>query len=204
MSKKEFNLKIKTIKIYPPLVILPLICFLVFFCTTFKITTKEQTPITVGNVLAASDEVYEKVYVSRVIDGDTVELSDKRVVRIIGINAPEDTKSKERLGDVATNFAKETLEKKYVFIEKNVSETDKYDRLLRTIWLEKPSDENKTNISFIKEQNYAGLILTKGLAKTMTIEPDNFLQKEYTQIAKESQNKKVGIWAFNSITKGDF
>src|SRR5690606_8670639 len=78
--------------------------------------------------------------VSRVIDGDTVELSDGRKVRLIGVNTPESTTRTERFGKEASAYTTSKLEGQKVYLQKDVSETDRYGRLLRLVWLDVPTD----------------------------------------------------------------
>ena len=79
--------------------------------------------------------------VIRVIDGDTIEVAiDDRTftVRYIGVDTPETVhpeKPVEWMGPEASAVNKELVEGKTVYLEKDVSETDKYDRLLRYIFL---------------------------------------------------------------------
>lgn len=198
----------KTIKIeytiYKPLIILPILCLLFIVLTNKTFRGNEFDNVNITKVLVASDSQYEKVLIKRVIDGDTFETSDKRIIRVVGANAPEDTTTKERFGEVATLFAKETLEGKYVYLEKDISETDKYDRLLRHIWLTKPNENERNNYDFIRENSYAGKLLNLGYAKPMSIEPDISLKEIYTLIAQNAKENNLGLWAVNSTTKGDF
>lgn len=209
MFKK--GIKIHTIKIHKPSLIAGVLSILFFFFFNFDFNFKvknnsNSNSINIKEVFAQnSDSVYEKVFVSRIIDGDTIELKDKRVIRIIGINAPEDTKIKEAFGDYATEYAKEILEKKYVYLQKDSSDLDKYNRLLRTIWLTKPSEQDDIkNIQFLKDNNFAAKLLEKGYAKPMSIEPNINLKELYTTIAIESQENKKGIWGITKQTRGDF
>lgn len=77
-------------------------------------------------------------YVIRVIDGDTFELYSKDKVRLICIDAPE-------LGNSGSYKAKEFLESlvldKEVRLEKDISESDKYGRLLRYVWVNNSFNE---------------------------------------------------------------
>jgi micrococcal nuclease len=84
--------------------------------------------------------------ISRVVDGDTVELSDGNKVRLIGINTPESTTSHEEYGKEASNYTTSKLQGKQIWLQKDVSETDRYGRLLRIVWLAIPTnglDENE-------------------------------------------------------------
>ncbi|MBC8477119.1 MAG: thermonuclease family protein, partial [Dehalococcoidia bacterium] len=79
--------------------------------------------------------------VTRVIDGDTIEvgISGKIYkVRYIGIDTPElDDKRPEfsALAQEATRYNKQLLERETVRLEKDISETDKYGRLLRYVYV---------------------------------------------------------------------
>ena len=85
-------------------------------------------------VLGDSVEVENNsVKVARVIDGDTFEIETGEKVRLIGIDAPESvhpTKEDECYGETSSKVLKELIEGKSVYLEKDVSETDRYGRLL--------------------------------------------------------------------------
>ncbi|MEA2016532.1 MAG: thermonuclease family protein [Actinomycetota bacterium] len=68
----------------------------------------------------------------RVIDGDTIELENGDIVRYIGINTPE---TDEFYGDIATSKNSDLVLNKTLRLEKDVSETDKYGRLLRYVYV---------------------------------------------------------------------
>ena len=94
--------------------------------------------------------------VSRVVDGDTIDVSiDGKVkrLRLIGINTPETVdprKLVECFGVEASNKAKTLLTGKKVSLESDGSqgELDKYNRLLRYVFLE---DGTNINLLMIKE-----------------------------------------------------
>jgi micrococcal nuclease len=74
----------------------------------------------------------ERAIVKRVVDGDTVELSDGRKVRYIGVNAPEMTDKRTEIlcfAQMAKAENQKLVEGKTVEIEKDVSDTDKYKQL---------------------------------------------------------------------------
>ena len=77
----------------------------------------------------------DRAQVVRVIDGDTIEvnLAGKLYkVRYIGIDTPE---TGEWMGPEATAKNEELVGGKVVRLEKDVSETDRYGRLLRYVWV---------------------------------------------------------------------
>ena len=66
--------------------------------------------------------------VKSVINGDTCELTDGKRVRLIGTDAP---KTVEICSTQSTQHLKSLIEGKTVYLEKDVSETDSNERLLR-------------------------------------------------------------------------
>lgn len=84
--------------------------------------SKEQDADTSMGLVAAT--------VSRVVDGDTFQLSDRSKVRLVGVNTPESTNRHEQYGKEASNYTKTKLEGKKIWLQKDVSETDRYGRLL--------------------------------------------------------------------------
>jgi len=124
--------------------------------------------------------------VKRVIDGDTIELVGGQRVRYIGIDTPEmgggDCYAKE-----ATKRNKELVEGKFVRLEKDVSETDKYGRLLRYVYF--PDEENGVKI-FVNDQ------LTKeGFAQVLTLPPDVAFAEKFLQSEREAREEKLGLWS---------
>lgn len=91
--------------------------------------------------------------VTRVIDGDTIELENGKRVRYLGINTPESVdprKPVECFGKEASFKNKELVLNKKVVLEKDISEIDKYGRLLRYVYV----DNIFVNLELIK-QGYA-------------------------------------------------
>jgi micrococcal nuclease len=98
--------------------------------------------------------------VLRVLDGDTIQMRTGEIVRLICINTPErtDTGYFE-----ATKFLKDLIEGKPVRLEKDVSETDKYNRLLRYVYV---NDSSGKEI-FVNKELYK-----RGYADIMRYPPD--------------------------------
>jgi len=92
-------------------------------------------PLTPTPVPPVTTVVLPQAQVVRVIDGDTIEVSiggKIYKVRYIGIDTPE---TGEWMGSKATAKNEELVGGKVVGLEKDVSETDKYGRLLRYVWV---------------------------------------------------------------------
>jgi len=83
--------------------------------------------------------VFEVAYVTRVIDGDSIEVSLNGVeeqVRYIGVNTPEYYSDEREDAITATDLNRELVEGRYVLLIKDVSERDKFERLLRYVFTE--------------------------------------------------------------------
>ena len=85
----------------------------------------------------------EYAHVTRIIDGDTVEIDDNESVRLLGINTPE--RGEKYYGE-ATEFLSSLILNKTVKLEFTNDRYDKYDRILAYIFLE---DEN-INIKIVE------------------------------------------------------
>lgn len=124
-----------------------------------------------------------KVKVIRVIDGDTIKIEGDKVVRYIGIDTPETvhpSKPVQCYGKEASNKNKELVEGKEVKLEKDVSETDKYGRLLRYIWL----GDMLVNEYLARE----------GYAYSSTYPPDVKYQDRFLEVQKQAREEKKGLW----------
>ena len=124
----------------------------------------------------------------RVIDGDTIQLDTGEKVRYIGINAPETvhpSKPVECFGKEASDKNKELLEGKEIRLEKDISDTDKYGRLLRYVFVA----ENDTEI-FINDY-----LVRNGFANSFSYPPDIKHQKKFQEAEIEARENKRGLWA---------
>lgn len=124
-----------------------------------------------------------KVKVIRVIDGDTIRIEGDRVIRYIGIDTPETvhpSKPVQCYGKEASDKNKELVEGKEVKLEKDVSETDKYGRLLRYIWL----GDMLVNEYLARE----------GYAYSSTYPPDVKYQNRFREAERQAREEKKGLW----------
>lgn len=135
----------------------------------------------------------QKVKVLRVIDGDTIEIEDAekvaKKVRYIGIDTPETVdprRSEQCFGKEASNKNKELVEGKEIYLEKDVSEVDKYGRLLRYIYLE-------SNDISVNEQ-----LVTEGYAVSSKYPPDIKYQEKFKAAEEEARAKGKGLWQANA------
>ena len=125
----------------------------------------------------------EKAKAAFVYDGDTIELSDGRKVRYIGINTPEEENKSgvsQCYSRQASDINKQLVAGQEVEMEKDISDTDKYGRLLRYIWVDGV---------FIND-----FLVRQGYAKAETIPPDTKYSGEFTAAEKEAKEDKRGLW----------
>lgn len=104
-------------------------------------------------------EIEDKT-VLNVIDGDTFEYYDKdsntiKTIRLLCVDTPEEG---EEGYEEAKNFLESLILGEQVILEKDMSETDKYGRLLRYVYLQ--------DGTFVNE-----LIIKNGYGEILRIEP---------------------------------
>lgn len=166
----------------------------------FDVLEKNKNPQE-SNVLDSDTGDFVKVTIQRVVDGDTFELSTGEKVRIIGVNTPESTTTTELYGKEASNYTKEKLTGKTVYLQKDVSDTDRYGRLLRYAWLEVPNEITKETIA---KYMFNAHLLLEGYAQPYTLQPDSAYADIFVEFAREARENEKGLWSIDpdGTTKG--
>lgn len=132
----------------------------------------------------------QKVHVSRVIDGDTIEIETGEHVRFIGVDTPETVhpkKSVQCYGKKASNKTKALLEGKDIYLEKDVSETDRYGRLLRYLYI--PNPDAPEEVIFVNEY-----LIEQGYGVVITYPPDVKYHEQFLEAQRVAQEEKRGLW----------
>jgi micrococcal nuclease len=124
-----------------------------------------------------TEEILEEALVVRVIDGDTIEVEGDKKLRYIGIDAPE---SLDCYSQESSLKNKELVEGKRVKLEKDVSETDKYERLLRYVYID----------GLMVNQELVRL----GYAIAVSYPPDVKYQDQLREAEKEAKDNHRGLW----------
>jgi len=119
--------------------------------------------------------------VIRVIDGDTIVIEGNYRVRYIGIDTPEAYPQVEAFGLEAWQVNRALVEGKVVRLEKDVSEVDKYGRLLRYVYV----DNIFVNAELVKQ----------GLAYAQAYPPDTKHQDYLETLEQEARQAGSGMWA---------
>jgi len=164
-------------------------------CGGHEVELGRQSPATAAEEPAG----YEIAEVTRVVDGDTVEVriaersegpgagradvGEIYSVRLIGIDTPESVKPGspvECFGKEASAAANAVLEGQTVTLVKDVEETDSYERLLRYVYL----GEEMVN---------ARLVLN-GYANAYTYPPNIRHSELFVALQREARTTDAGLW----------
>ena len=144
---------------------------------------------------------YNKVTVVRHVDGDTVVVKfstgKEEKVRLIGVNTPETVKPNspvETYGKEASDYTKNRLIGKTVYLENDVGGSDKYGRLLRYVWLSVPK---KVNEQEIRGKMFNAILLLNGYAQQMTVPPDVKYAAYFRKFESEARENNKGLWGLN-------
>lgn len=137
----------------------------------------------VGRISVDFNPSKYKAKVVRVIDGDTISLEGHKTVRYIGIDTPETVHPSKPImcyGKEASDKNRELVEGKEIKLEKDVSETDKYGRLLRYVWL----GDMLVNEYLVRE----------GFAQSSSYPPDVKYQDRFVEAQRLAREEKRGLW----------
>jgi micrococcal nuclease len=139
-----------------------------------------NTTTSTQNILENKEEEF---LVTRVIDGDTIEIEGGKRVRYIGIDTPETVDPNRPVGCYGKEASIKNTElvlNKRVKLVKDVSETDKYGRLLRYVFV----GDTFVNDYLVKE----------GYAKASTYAPDVKYSDQFSKSEKDSRESLKGLW----------
>ena len=127
--------------------------------------------------------------VTRIVDGDTVHVligGRDESVRYIGIDTPE-LKSGQTpaaaYADEATTFNRDLVLNVDVCLERDVSDRDRFGRLLRYVWL---ADGRMVNEE----------LLAAGLAVVATFPPDvKYIEPRFLTLQHQAREAGLGVWS---------
>ena len=136
-----------------------------------------------------SERQPDSAVVRRVIDGDTIQLTDGQLVRYLGIDTPE---MRRRVGDqwvfdpepwaeAAAEANRRLVEGKRVRLAYDAQLRDRFGRLLAYVYIDQ---------QMINEQ-----LLTDGFARPLAIPPDVRYAERFQELAEEAKRLGRGVWA---------
>ena len=135
-----------------------------------------------------------QAFVVDVVDGDTIEVEidgEEYRVRYIGIDTPETVDPFRPVGcfgPEASARNKELVDGKIVGLERDVSETDDFGRLLRYVWLPAESTESG------QPEMVNAILVRDGYAYARRYPPDDTLHDAFLALQREAEQAKRGLW----------
>lgn len=151
------------------------------------------------------NQIY-KAKIERVVDGDTAIVSFifddgskylKERVRFLGVDTPETVhpnKPVQYYGKEASDFTKEQLTDKVVWLQTDVNPKDRYDRMLAYVWLDEPSKEELDDEAAIRAKMYNAKLLLEGYGQLMTVQPNSRYANLFVHFQREAREAKKGLW----------
>ena len=150
-----------------------------------RINIEAQNPSNENLFFArCSDQPECEARVTYVFDGDTVEISTGERVRYIGVDTPEIKHQNQKaqcFGGEAAGKNKELVFGKEVRLKKDVSDKDKYGRLLRYVYL---------GDLFVNDY-----LSRYGFAYAWAFPPDVKFSQELNDAQDEAHTNQRGLWA---------
>ena len=147
-------------------------------------SVQSASPLASASSAPSTSAAEASLLVMKVVDGDTLKLSDGRTVRLIGVDTPETvhpTKPVQYFGKEASAFTKRLAEGKTVTLEYDQQKIDKYGRTLAYVYL---PDGRMVNAEIIK-QGY-GFAYVKYPFQRM---------EEFRTYEREAREAGKGLWA---------
>lgn len=146
-----------------------------------------------------SQNTFEEAYVKKVVDGDTAVLvinNKEYKLRMVLVDTPESVHPKKGLqyyGKEASDYTKAQLTGKTVYLQRDVSDTDRYGRLLRYVWLKRPAT-NEPTIDEVKNYCYNAILIKEGYGQLATFPPDVKYVDIFKSLERDARNNKRGLW----------
>lgn len=128
----------------------------------------------------------ETATVVRVIDGDTIVVNlngSEEKVRYVGVDTPElerNGRPVECQGEAARDFNEQLVLGQSVTLERDMSDRDQYDRLLRYVYAEDV---------LVQES-----LVEAGLAEVFYYQPDTSKYKALKAVERTARENEAGIW----------
>lgn len=149
---------------------------------------------------AIAAEAVTEATVVRAVDGDTLVVAfvsgaplPSERVRLIGVNTPESTTRVEPFGKEAAAFTAGELTDKTVWLTRDISDTDRYGRALRFVWLVPPPAEPTD--ADVYASMFNAILVRQGYANAATFPPDVRHADLFRALEQEARTASRGLWA---------
>jgi micrococcal nuclease len=133
-------------------------------------------------VLAVMDCIQQAdtITCTAVIDGDTISLENGEIVRLIGIDAPE---LSQPGGEMSRQYLAQLILGKKITLDKGYEDRDKYNRLLRFVYIGRLC---------VNEE-----MIRQGYAEARYLSPDDPIRGYFIQLEIEAEIAGAGLWSDN-------
>jgi micrococcal nuclease len=177
------------------LLLLPLLILLLAGCQAVLAPRTSPSPAsvtttppvaTIALTAQTTPTTKQEASVVGVVDGDTIKVQingQVERVRYIGMDTPETvhpSRPVEWMGKEASAKNEELVSGKAVLLEKDVSETDQYGRLLRYVYV----GDMMVNAELVR----------LGYAQVSTFPPDVRYQDLFLRLQREAREAGLGLW----------
>ena len=138
----------------------------------------------------------ENAIVSRIVDGDTVELSDGRKLRYIGIDTPESVNPRKEVECFSKEASKANeilVLNKEVWLEKDITDSDRYGRVLRYVYIVDPETKK---VIFVNQK-----LVSQGFAHAYRYEPDTKYYDLFKSLENQAKSTQRGLWSPEACTQ---
>ncbi len=152
--------------------------FLVFYAI---ITCINPDKISTEDITSSKEDTIsteDTIFCTSIIDGDTIKLENGETVRLIGIDAPE---LSQPGGEKSRKYLAQLILSKRITLEKGYQDRDKYNRLLRYVYI--------GNICINEE------MIRQGYAEARYLTDP--LREYYIHLEMEAETAKAGLWREN-------
>lgn len=176
-------MKTKPMKIIHLIIFLFLINFILEGCSSQRADFSQPIELASEFECIPTTEDPQIAKVVSVIDGDTIKIelnNQKTNLRYIGINAPELDSEEKDLAEQALQFNKEFVENQTITLYRDTSETDRFGRLLRYVFV----DGVFVNYELIR----------MGFARQRDYPPDSACKDLFLKAQQEAISMQRGIW----------
>ena len=149
--------------------------FLLFLLLSAIVGCIHPDTISTEDIISSTGDA---IFCTTIIDGDTIRLETGEPVRLIGIDAPE---LSQPGGKESREYLTQLVLNKGVTLEKGYEDRDKYNRLLRFVYI----DDVCINEEMIRKGYAEARYLTDSICEY------------YIQIEIEAETAKAGLWSTN-------
>ena len=128
----------------------------------------------------------EQVQLAKVVDGDSLTLTDGRKLRLVGVNTPELNSQLPKQKAWAEKAKRAVLsffaKQKNLYLQADIDRLDRYGREL-------------VHIYRADGQSLSAHLLAQGLGWQIMVPPNAAHQSCYSAIEKQARQKALGVWA---------